>query len=84
MSEIVENALTEPTQARAFEEVVRRNVTACVDHANATRAIVRAQGEEVEFLKRTVATQNGVIAELKSQLAILNAKFLNGGPTSGV
>lgn len=63
----------------ASEEVSRKNILACVEHANATRKIVRVLEEHILTLQNTVLTFQRQIAELRKQLSFVQTKLYKGG-----
>lgn len=65
-----------------MSEVDERNAKAVVAHGVATRKVVEDLARKVAFLEGRIATQEGVIANLASQVGHLRAQVLNGGPTS--
>ena len=68
--------------AKAAEEATRRNVMAVKEFTEETRLMVRDLQEHVKRLEGIVMTQQGTVANLQAQLAALQARQLNGGPTT--
>jgi len=64
---------------KAFEDVTTSNVRTMIAYCKETRALVHAFGEEVQELKRMVATRDTQTAELRRQLGILQGKIYKHG-----
>lgn len=64
---------------QVFEETTTRNVRAVVEHANATRAQVRALREDLDHANNRIAALEDVIKQLRTQLVALQARVYAGG-----
>ena len=60
---------------------VTRNLNAILEHGNGTRARIVELEQHVEELKGAVQTQASAMAEMRTDLVILRAQALGGGPT---
>jgi len=66
----------------ASEEVTRRNVSACVDHANGTRKYLREVEQRMDRLEDTVRALSSLVEAYRTQLATLQQQFYAAGTTS--
>lgn len=64
---------------KVFEDVTTRNVTAVVDHSNETRKLIRELEDKIKSLENMVLNQQQLVAEMRSQLAFVQAKIYAGG-----
>lgn len=64
---------------KAFEDVTTSNVRTMIAYCKETRKLVHIFGEEVQELKRMVATRDSELIELRRQLGILQGKIYKNG-----
>lgn len=64
---------------KVFEENTTTNVKATVQHSNETRKMVRTLEARIQTLENMILTQNGVIEQLKKQIAFIQQRLYAGG-----
>ena len=64
---------------KIFEDITTNNVKAVLGHANETRTMLRDVEKKIKSLENFVLTQNGLIDNLRVQLASVQAKLYEKG-----
>ena len=59
----------------AFEQATIQNVNTIKDFSEATRKLVKKQDEEILRLRNIVLSQEGVITELRNQIAAIHQRI---------
>jgi uncharacterized coiled-coil protein SlyX len=66
----------------AAEEVMRRNMEACIGHANETRKMFGLAEQRIDRLEQTMHAQQKLIEHYRNQLANLQQEFYRAGSST--